>query len=206
MSLIVIDTLFRSLGGGDENSGVDMGRFVTHADTIREATRAALIAIHHTGKDEARGARGHSSLLGALDTEIFVSGEGVLTVTKQRDMIEIENLAASVLMDIEIGQDVNGRVLKSAAVRYADVGEFASAMPLSEGEEDFMAAFTRLSSRSAAEGRGGVVGWSEWVTEHRSQAGDEGASNRNLRKMQQSIQAAGWITRKQRDAYILARK
>ena len=45
-------------------------------------------AGHHLGKDEGRGARGHSLLRAALDTEFTISGnEGVRTAipTKQRD-------------------------------------------------------------------------------------------------------------------------
>jgi len=50
--------------------------------------------IHHSGKDEAKGQRGHSSLLGAVDAElevVKVSEEdsqdriGQLTITKQKD-------------------------------------------------------------------------------------------------------------------------
>ena len=53
-----------------------------------------MLIVHHSGKDEARGLRGHSSLLGAVDTELEVtkiSPEGSkdrigkLSVTKQKD-------------------------------------------------------------------------------------------------------------------------
>lgn len=91
VKLIVIDTLARAIGGGDENSGVDMGTLVKHSDLIRQYTNAHICFIHHSGKDKARGARGHSSLRAAVDTEIEISRtEGadysVVKVPKQRDM------------------------------------------------------------------------------------------------------------------------
>jgi len=91
IKLIVIDTLARAIGGGDENSGQDMGLLVKHADLIRNETDAHISFVHHSGKDRAKGARGHSSLRAAVDTEIEVSREtdadysNVKTV-KQRDM------------------------------------------------------------------------------------------------------------------------
>ena len=70
---IVVDTLSRALAGGDENSPVDMGRIVVAADRIRAETGAHFTYVHHTGKDAARGARGHSLLRAATDTEIEVT-------------------------------------------------------------------------------------------------------------------------------------
>ncbi|MEO0703443.1 MAG: AAA family ATPase [Pseudomonadota bacterium] len=56
--MIAIDTLARSLGGGEDSSGVDMGLFVENCDLIRELTGAAVVVNHHTGKDATTGARG----------------------------------------------------------------------------------------------------------------------------------------------------
>ena len=86
--LIFVDTVARALGGGNENSSEDMGAFIKNCDLIREHTKAHVSAVHHCGKDEGRGARGHSSLKAAIDTEIYVTQkEGVISaeVTKQRD-------------------------------------------------------------------------------------------------------------------------
>lgn len=70
--MIVIDTLARAMGGGDENSASDMGALVNAADLLRMRTGAHLCLIHHEGKDKSRGMRGSSSLLGAVDTAIVV--------------------------------------------------------------------------------------------------------------------------------------
>ena len=113
---IIVDTLSRALSGGDENSSVDMGRIVAAADRIRAETSAHLTFIHHSGKDIARGARGHSLLRAATDTEIEVT-PGALTVMKQRDMENGFSIGFD-LIDLPIGTDPNGRPIKSAIVRW----------------------------------------------------------------------------------------
>ena len=113
---VVIDTLSRALAGGDENSPVDMGRIVSAADAIRDATFAHFTFVHHTGKDAARGARGHSLLRAATDTEIEVM-TGAVNVTKQRDM-ETDFTLGFQLCDISIGEDPIGTPIKSAIVEW----------------------------------------------------------------------------------------
>ena len=73
MALVVIDTLARALAGGNENAPEDMGALIGNAKRIQEATGAAVLFVHHSGKDTSRGSRGHSSLKGAADLEIEVT-------------------------------------------------------------------------------------------------------------------------------------
>jgi hypothetical protein len=94
--LVVVDTLARAIGGGDENSGQDMGLLVKHADMIREYTGAHVCFIHHSGKDKARGARGHSSLRAAVDTEIEIS---------RTESADFSNIKIAKQRDIEIAED-----------------------------------------------------------------------------------------------------
>lgn len=94
--LVVIDTLNRSLSGGDENSSTDMGTFVKNIDILRQSTSAAIFVVHHTGKDKKKGARGHSLLKAALDTELSLTKNRqsfTITVTKQRDYEAIEPMS-----------------------------------------------------------------------------------------------------------------
>ena len=74
-ALIIVDTLARSFVGGDENSAQEMGRFIDGVETVKRETGAAVLVIHHTGKNEQRGARGSSALIGAADTIISCSGD-----------------------------------------------------------------------------------------------------------------------------------
>lgn len=88
-ALIIGDTLARMSAGANENSGEDMGSVIARFDRIRHETGAHFMMIHHSGKDQSRGARGHSSLRAAVDTEIEVqdSKDGKFAqVTKQRDL------------------------------------------------------------------------------------------------------------------------
>lgn len=92
--LIIIDTLARNFGGGNENSSEDMGAFISVVGHLQDRLGCAALVVHHSGKDDAKGMRGHSSLFGAVDTElevVKVSDEddprriGEITVTKQKD-------------------------------------------------------------------------------------------------------------------------
>lgn len=109
--LIIIDTLSRALAGGDENSPTDMGAYVGVVDRIREATGSAVNTIHHTGKDKSKGARGHSLLRAAADTEVEVNDKR-MTVRKQREGAEIAPISFR-LVPRTIGLDPEKRVVTS---------------------------------------------------------------------------------------------
>lgn len=68
--LTVLDTLARHMPGGDENAPEVMSVMVEALDHIKRVTGGCSLAVHHAGKDEGRGSRGHSSLKGALDAEL----------------------------------------------------------------------------------------------------------------------------------------
>jgi RecA-family ATPase len=114
--LVVIDTLSRSLAGGDENNAGDMTAFVDMVDHIREHTGAHVMLVHHTGKDPTRGARGHSSLKAAVDTEIKVasgSTQRVAEVTKQRDLASKGAKFPFGLRKVHLGYDNDGAEVSS---------------------------------------------------------------------------------------------
>jgi len=87
--LIIGDTLARMSAGANENSGEDMGPVMARFDQVATATKAALMIIHHNGKDAAKGARGWSGIRAHIDTEIEVmekNGVRSVNVTKQREL------------------------------------------------------------------------------------------------------------------------
>lgn len=91
--LVVVDTVARSMPGGDENAAKDIGRLVDNADTIRRSSSATVVLVHHTGKDHSAGMRGHSSLHGAVATVVECKGgDGRLTLVcaKQKDDVEFD--------------------------------------------------------------------------------------------------------------------
>ena len=97
LRLVQIDTLARAFGGGNENDSQDMGAFIHNCGRLQRKLDCALMVLHHSGKDATKGLRGHSSLLGAVDTQLElqklasedhkegVAGTGILTISKQKD-------------------------------------------------------------------------------------------------------------------------
>ena len=115
-SLLIIDTLARSMGEGDENSTKDMSKFVKGCDLVREETGAHVMVVHHTGKDETRGARGSYALFAAVDTEISVTKDKEIHCTKVRDFATPEPIGYS-LISVTLGDDQDGDPVTSCTLK-----------------------------------------------------------------------------------------
>jgi hypothetical protein len=127
VKLVVLDTLSRAMAGGNENSPEDMGSLVTNGDRIRQQTGAHVLWVHHSGKDQAQGARGHSLLRAATDTEIEISrpdkdSPSTAKVTKQREL-EIDGTWTFTLERVELGTDRRGKPVTSCVVIEAEPEE-----------------------------------------------------------------------------------
>lgn len=119
VALIVVDTLARAMGDGDENTAKDMGAFVRNVDQLREETGAHVMVIHHSGKDTSKGARGSNSLRAAADTEIELTRSGAVVMAetkKQRDM-PTDQVFAYTLKGVFLGTDEDGDDVTSAIVQ-----------------------------------------------------------------------------------------
>lgn len=131
--MIIVDTLARAFGGGNENDSSDMGAFITACGRIQQIVQdCALMILHHSGKDASKGLRGHSSLLGAVDTELELlrfdeSMKGIITISKQKDgqdntrigfeMVKVELSAPN--KSLQIGDPVT-----SLAVKASELGAY----------------------------------------------------------------------------------
>ncbi len=120
VGLVVLDTLSRAMAGGDENNPEAMGTLVRNIDYLRDRTGAAVASVHHTGKDASRGARGHSLLRAAIDTEIEVAFDEDMnvrtaTVVKQREMSKSAAITFG-LEVIELGENRHGEVVTTCIV------------------------------------------------------------------------------------------
>lgn len=71
-TLIVLDTLARTFGEGDENAARDMGGYVASVDRMREETGAHVAVVHHGTKTGERS-RGSGAMDGAADLIVKVS-------------------------------------------------------------------------------------------------------------------------------------
>lgn len=93
--LIIIDTLGKAMAGMNENDAKDAGQFIQFCDSLVEHFGCAVIAIHHTGKDLEKGARGSSAFHAGFDTVIEVKAHRktralTLSVKKHKDAEERE--------------------------------------------------------------------------------------------------------------------
>jgi hypothetical protein len=127
--LVVLDTLSRIMAGGDENGPKDMTAVVANIDAIRQRSNAHTAIVHHAGKDVAKGARGHSSLRAATDTEIELTrtGEGddksfTVAVRKQRELPG-DNVFRCTLKSVHLGNDDDGEPVTSAVVDNASADD-----------------------------------------------------------------------------------
>jgi hypothetical protein len=112
---IVLDTLNRTIHGS-ENKDHDMGAYREAADRLREEFCCTVIIIHHCGIDGTRP-RGHTSLTGAVDTQLAAKRDDqkrvIVTLELMKDGPE-GDIIASRLEVVDIGDDDNGE--PSAAV------------------------------------------------------------------------------------------
>ncbi|MDO9597255.1 MAG: AAA family ATPase [Azoarcus sp.] len=116
--VVFIDTLNRAAAGADENSSVDMGLLIAAATELQIRVGGLVVIVHHSGKDAAKGARGHSSLFAALDACIEVTRNDDRRdwkISKSKDG-EDGICHPFRLAVVEIGIDEDGDAVTSCAV------------------------------------------------------------------------------------------
>lgn len=176
LRVIVVDTLSRVIAGGDENAASDMTALIRNLGAIQKHTGAHVCLIHHSGKDTARGARGHSSLRAATDTEIEVQCEEddrAAIVSKQRDYQGGECFAFA-LKSVDLGTDQDGDAISSCVVEAADSEDFkaqrARTKQLGGNQKIIADAFEMLLGDGARYPNPGGVGFPEpgqfWCVEY----------------------------------------
>ena len=123
-AIVVVDTLARNFGAGDENSTEDMSRFIDHIDRyIRKRWQCNVLIVHHSGHNAER-ARGSSALKAAVDSEIEVtkdeSGNVKIKATKMKDA-ELPNELLLKLKSVELPNvfDEDGKQVTSAILEVA---------------------------------------------------------------------------------------
>jgi hypothetical protein len=122
--LVIIDTLSRTMSGGNENNSDDMTHMLSCFEKIQVETGAHVLVVHHSGKSEAMGARGHSSLRAAADVEIQVAKSGgahSLTVTKGRDEADGQTYGFK-LNVVELGTDEDGDPITTCVIEEEENG------------------------------------------------------------------------------------
>lgn len=109
-ALAVVDNLGEAFPG-DENDARSVGQAVDSLKRIREASRGAVLDLHNFGHGGTR-ARGHSKLLDAHDTVIY------LNPVENGDGLRITS-----------GKERNAERFRPRSIRLAPVGESLVAVP-----------------------------------------------------------------------------
>ncbi|HDR9078207.1 TPA: AAA family ATPase [Burkholderia vietnamiensis] len=133
--LLVIDTLNRAAPGTDENSSVDMGHLIEACKMVQRRLGGMVLLVHHTGKDGAKGLRGHSSLYAALDAAIEVSrhdGRREWSIAKSKDDAD-GGRHAFALRVVELDDDEHGNPITSCVVEADDSAKEVAHVRLPQG-------------------------------------------------------------------------
>jgi KaiC/GvpD/RAD55 family RecA-like ATPase len=112
---VIIDTLTRVFGAGDQNASKDMTRFVQSCDEILAETTAHVTAIHHSAWSGERG-KGAIDLDGAVDASFMVkkSTAGSGKTAKYKLVCDGTNdgeegdIVAFQMESVVLGQDEDG--------------------------------------------------------------------------------------------------
>ena len=158
VALIIVDTLNRNMGAGDESSTADMSLFVRAVDETKDRYNATALIVHHTGHGNKERARGSMVLLGALDAEFRIEKDAdtiTMTGTKMKDAPVPAPIGFKV-HEIEVGRSRIGEAVTSAAL-----SECAAPAPVHRGAKlspNQQIAMDALRKYTDAHGEDGVSG------------------------------------------------
>lgn len=141
--IIVIDTVARSFGAGDENSTKDMNIFVSNVDAIRKAyPDTVFLLVHHTGHESKGRMRGNSVLHAAQDFVFSMeeSGGTITLKSKKTKDSEAPSPMCFEVLDVELGTRRNGEPYGSAVLVQTDAPA-SGTKPLKGANQIALAAF-----------------------------------------------------------------
>lgn len=118
--LVVLDTLARNFGPGDENDTRDMNLAVLACDEIRRETGSTVLIAHHSSHSDKGRGRGSSALRAAADAEFLLTrtedGTVVIRATKMKDA-PLPSPMSFRFESIDLGlTDDEGEVITSAVL------------------------------------------------------------------------------------------
>lgn len=211
VGLIVIDTLARALAGDNENEAAAISAVMTQANRIALETGAAVLILHHPGKDSTRGMRGSSALKADADVVMRIEQEGEIRrvlLEKSKDGDDGQ-IGCFQLEQVVLGRDLDGDEISSCIVhethsemsaRFAKrpvVGS-TTAKALSELEELLIGDQFTLSSGHPRIPQGvQVVQKGAWRSachaKSLSGAGTDEAEKKAFQRAVQDLEKGGWI-------------
>jgi len=121
IAAIVLDT-YAACMNGDENSSVDVTKVINNVIILQKGFGTTVLLVHHSGKDDGRGARGWSGLRSAVDFEYQVIKEGevhALNCMKLKEGIDYQTYGF-LLKEVELGEDEDGDMITSCVVEITE--------------------------------------------------------------------------------------
>lgn len=156
-AVVFIDTLNRAAPTSDENSSKDMGIILQAAKDLQARSGGLVVVVHHTGKDQTKGMRGHSSLHAALDAAIEVqrtaNGGRYWSIAKAKDGEDGQQVAFRLKRHL-LGRDMDGDEITSCSVEPDLTSIFVKAEP--KGAKQRQALKTIRNALSGSQASSGV--------------------------------------------------
>ncbi|ELE1935903.1 AAA family ATPase [Salmonella enterica] len=108
LRIVAVDTLSQSMMQGDENSASDIAKFMAGATRIVNETGAAVIPVHHSGKDSSKGMRGSSAAFANADAVIRVEriGDAVNIINEKQRTGPVQPTRGYMVPTVQLPDDV----------------------------------------------------------------------------------------------------
>ena len=156
-ALIVIDTLTRLITGLDENSAKDASMITNFMEQLARYYECFVLAVHHTGKDQNKGARGSSAFYANMDTVISTKlkvGGTEFRVRKQKDAdvsdeisyFGVKEIGPSIVLERTAALTDASPKKNGSRYAWASIEEVVRTLESLEGETSDIVLFTEISS------------------------------------------------------------
>ena len=167
--LIIIDTLHRNFGEGDENSAKDVAKMLHHITALMKTLNCAIIFVHHSGHSSSNRARGSSSIKAALDVEYQISKKDAAVTMKCTKAKEFEEPPPSSFdltpIPIPTLLDVDGNPIESAILQSTSYKKPTSKITLTSTDQIVLNSLSDLitakgvpAPQSVTDNHAGMVG------------------------------------------------
>jgi hypothetical protein len=199
-ALIILDTLARNFGEGDENDTKDMTSFIAEVDSLNDEFHCASLIVHHSGHGEKGRARGSSALKGALDTEYKISKQEdriKMSCSKMKDDDEPEPMLFY-LIPVNMGRDAAGAIISSAVLEFRGTAPAESAR-LTNNEQFAVKTFREAAGNldtSTLDLNPAQVHLDQWreAFYKRSTQPNPDSKRKAFDRARRDLQVKGWLT------------